>query len=596
MLGVVLVFRDATHQKRDRARSEFLARAGEALMASIDYQVTLAAVTRLAVPTLADWCTVDLLEPGAAVPRQVAVAHVDDDSVRFARELGQRYPPDWDAPTGAPKVIRTGKSELYAEIPQALLEGAARDEEHLRIIRELRLQSAMVVPLRLRSRTLGAITFIYADSGRRYAEDDLRFAEDFARRAAMAIENALALKEADEARAQERRLRGEAERASHAKDEFLATVSHELRTPLNAILGWTVMLRGRKLPEDLERGLAVVERNARRQTKLIEDLLDISRIVSGKLVLNFGPTNVGDAIAAAVETVAPVAEAKGLRTWVEVLDAPLTITADQDRLQQIVWNLLSNAVKFTPKGGHVKVCAYREGSEVCVSVVDSGEGMRLDVLPLVFEPFQQADASITRRHGGLGLGLAIVKQLVSAHGGSVHAESDGEGKGATFTVRLPARSTFSAMSTGARATATIETRGAIDRVPRLDGLRVLVVDDEGDALDVVSEVLRSQGAEVHVAASAHEALETFGALRPDLVVSDLGMPEMDGLSFIRKIRALPSDQGGRTPAVALTAYARAEDAQRAFAAGFQMHVAKPVEPAQLTAVIANLGGRSLDRT
>jgi PAS domain S-box-containing protein len=594
VLGVVLVFRDVTSDKRDRARSEFLAKAGEALVASIDYQATLATVARFAVPTLADWCAVELLEPGAKASKQVAVAHVDESKIRFAREFGERYPPDPNARTGVPEVIRTGKSALYIDIPQALLEGSARDDEHLEIIRNLHLKSAMVVPLRVRGRSFGAITFVYAESGRRYSEDDLTFAEDFARRAAMAIENALFLRETEEARAKERMLRSEAELASRAKDQFLATVSHELRTPLNAILGWTVTLRQRKQAEDVDRALAIVERNARVQTKLIEDVLDISRIISGKLELNLGPTNVAEAVSAAVETVAPAAQAKDINTSIDVPDGSLTFTADADRLQQIVWNLLSNAVKFTPKGGSVTVGAFRDGSEVCIFVSDTGEGIRSEVLPLVFDPFQQADASTTRRHGGLGLGLSIVKQLVSAHGGTVRAESEGEGKGAKLTVRLPARAVVPAISRMASSDAVQARAAATGPAPRLDGLRLLVVDDEEDALVLVGEVLREQGAEVHCAASALEALARFEEIRPDVIVSDIGMPGVDGLSLIRQIRALTPQQGGRTPAVALTAYARTEEAQRAFAAGYQMHVAKPVEPAHLATVVANLGGRSLD--
>jgi CheY-like chemotaxis protein/anti-sigma regulatory factor (Ser/Thr protein kinase) len=338
-----------------------------------------------------------------------------------------------------------------------------------------------------------------------------------------------------------------------------------------------------------------VERNARLQAKLIDDVLDISRIISGKLALHLGATNIAEAVASAVETVTPAAQAKDIHISIDVPEGALTIAADGDRLQQIAWNLLSNAVKFTPKGGRVEVRAYREGSELCIRVTDSGEGIRRDVLPLVFEAFQQADTSITRRHGGLGLGLAIVKQLVTAHGGTVRAESDGEGKGATFTVRLPARSAVSAIAGRAKASAGVETAaGTMEDAPRLNGLRLLLVDDEEDALELVSEVLRAQGAEVHVASSAREALERFGRVRPDVVVSDVGMPEMDGFALIRGIRALPAEEGGRTPAVALTAYARAEDAQRAFAAGFQMHLTKPVQIVQLATIVANLGGRSLD--
>jgi PAS domain S-box-containing protein len=595
LFGVVLVFRDVSHDKIHRVRRDFLAKAGEVLVSSVDYQQTLSAVAKVAVPTIADWCAIELVDPGARVPHQAAVAHVDPTKLKFARELGERYPPDPDAPRGAPQVIRTGKAELYAEIPDALLETSARDAEHLRLLRQLKLKSAMVVPLQVRGRTLGAMTFVHAESSRRYTESDLAFAEDFARRAALAIENAIAFKEVQAARMREHTLRDQAEIASRAKDEFLAMVSHELRTPLTPILGWTLALRGRSLASDVDRALAVIERNARAQAKLIEDVLDVSRIVSGKLVLALGPTNVADVIAAAIETVTPAAEAKNIDIAVDVASDSLTITADADRVQQIVWNLLSNAVKFTPKGGKVSLSAERQGSEIRIRVRDTGEGMRPEVLPLIFEPFRQADASTTRRHGGLGLGLAIVKQLVIAHGGTVKAESDGPDRGTTFTVRLPAKSLVPAVGKGLRSPSSMEAGGALKAgAPRLDGLRIVVIDDEEDALVLVGETLRERGAEVHCVASPADALDRVADVLPDVIVSDIGMPQMDGYSLIRKIRALPGERGGRTPAVALTAYARSEDAQRAFAAGFQMHVSKPVEPAELATVVANLGGRSLD--
>ena len=518
--GVVMVFRDVTHEKRERVRREFLAKAGEVLVSSIDYQATLATVARLAVPTLADWCAIELREPGANAARQVAVAHVDENKVRFARELGQRYPPDPDAPSGVPNVLRTGQAELYTEIPQDLLERGARDAEHLRIIRDLKLQSAMMVPLRARGQTFGAISFIYADSGRRYSQDDLSFAEDFARRAAMAIENAQALKSTEEARVREQVLRSEAELANRAKDEFLATVSHELRTPLSAILGWAVMLRRRSLPEEIDRPLATIERNARLQTKLIEDVLDISRIISGKLALNVGVTKIRETVISAIETVAPAAAAKNIAISSEVEDQELTTMADADRMQQIVWNLLSNAVKFTPKGGHITIRAVRQGTDICVAVTDNGEGIRRSMLPFLFEPFRQADASTTRRHGGLGLGLAIVRQLVLAHGGTVHADSPGEGQGSTFTVRIPEVTVLPAIHAGRG----LGTGLAVDDTPTLIGLRLLVVDDDPDALELLGEVLREQGAEVHAAASARKALDMLPEVKPHVLVSDVGMP------------------------------------------------------------------------
>jgi signal transduction histidine kinase/CHASE3 domain sensor protein/ActR/RegA family two-component response regulator len=578
---------DATAKKQERDRTEFLAKAGEALVSSLDYQTTLAMVTRLAVPTLADWCTVHLVEPGATAPRQVAVAHADAKMEDFAREYGLRYPADPNATIGIAQVIRTGKSELYTDVTDELLVSVCRDPEELRMLRELRLRSAKVVALRTRGRTFGAMTFVFAESGRRYTEDHLAFAEDFARRAAMAIENSLALKEAEQRRR-------EAEIANRAKDDFLATVSHELRTPLNAILGWTVALRGRKPPPEMDRALAVVERNARAQAKLISDVLDVSRIVSGKLTLTFVPTEVGEAARAAIESVSPAAQSKSISIQAEIPAEPIVVAADPDRLQQIVWNLLSNAVKFTPRSGVVTVKVAREGSSATISATDTGEGIRPEVLQDIFEPFRQADATTTRRHGGLGLGLSIVKQLVSAHGGSVSARSEGADRGSTFQVRLPVKGP--AATTGRVAPAAAVPGAAPPPTARLDGLRVLVVDDEQDALNLLDEVLKTSGAEVHTAGSATEALSRLGSIRPDVLVSDIGMPDVDGYALIRRVRSLPSSAGGTTPAVALTAYARAEDALRAFTEGYQMHVTKPVEPAQLAAVVAKLGAQRAAHT
>jgi PAS domain S-box-containing protein len=590
--GVVMVFRDATPQQQQRVRREFLSKSSEVLVSSLDYQSTLASVARLAVPTIADWCVVDLVDSEETASRQAAVAHVDPAKLEFARRVGEKYPPDPNANTGAAKVIRTGLAELYPDVPDDLIARAARDAEHLQLLRELKLESAMVVPLTGRRRILGAISFIYADSRRRYTEDDLEFAEDFARRAAMAIENAQALKDAESARAQERVQRRKAELASRAKDEFLAVVSHELRTPLNAILGWTVILRGRDPAPNMEHGLAIIERNARAQAKLVEDVLDVSRIISGKLSLTMGKTNLAEVIAASVETVAPAAKAKAMTIVTDVPDKDLVIVADANRVQQIVWNLLSNAVKFTPKGGWIRLNAYRQGSDLELTVTDNGEGIAPAALPFVFEPFQQADSSTTRRHGGLGLGLAIVKHLVTAHGGTITAMSDGEGKGATFRVTLPARAAVPILSKNSSAVATSGSDVEHASGPQLDGLKVLLVDDELDALELVSEVLKNHGAEIHTAASAEEALDRLASIRPTVLLSDIGMPRMDGFSLIQAVRALPPEAGGQTPAVAITAYARREDADRALAAGYQAHVAKPIEPTDLVRVVAELGGRT----
>jgi len=337
---------------------------------------------------------------------------------------------------------------------------------------------------------------------------------------------------------------------------------------------------------------ATIERSARAQARIIEDVLDTARIISGKLRLEITSSRVADAISGAVQALRPAADAKGVGLDVS-LNGPIGyISADPDRLQQIVWNLLSNAIKFTPRGGQVELSASRVDSLVRICVSDTGQGIRPEFLPHLFEPFRQADGSTTRRHGGLGLGLAIVKQLVDAHGATIVVHSAGEGAGSTFTVAWPGCEApgFPEEHPSPRAVAMLDgsAGGA-----RLDGLRVLVVDDEEDARSLVHRLLSDQGATVRCAPSADEAVGVLEATRPDVLVSDIGMPIVDGYMMIRRIRSLPAERGGKTPAIALTAYAREEDGERAFAAGFQAHVSKPVEPWKIISLVANLGGLSL---
>jgi signal transduction histidine kinase/ActR/RegA family two-component response regulator len=382
-----------------------------------------------------------------------------------------------------------------------------------------------------------------------------------------------------------------AEEANRLKDEFLATVSHELRTPLNAVLGWARMLgSGQMPPARAGHAIATIERNASVLGHLIDDLLDVSRIVAGTLRLAPQPVDLVAVVQAALDVVRPLAVTKSVQlAFSPDLAAIETVSGDAGRLQQVIWNLLANAIKFTPEGGRVDVLIERSEDHIEVRVVDTGQGIDPELLPHVFERFRQADDATTRRHTGLGLGLAIVRQLVELHGGTVHAASEGVGRGATFTVRL-----LMCEAQGGQAAALGERRTAasaaspMQHASRLDGLRILVVDDNGDGRALTSLVLTQAGARVKAVASAGEALEMLEVERPDVLVSDIGLPDEDGYGLIRQIRQYEAEHGGFLPAVALTGYARAEDRARILAAGFQAHVPKPLEPVELTAAIATV--------
>jgi len=387
----------------------------------------------------------------------------------------------------------------------------------------------------------------------------------------------------------EREARHAAEEASRLKDDFLATVSHELRTPLTAILGWVRMLRvGGLAPEKYERGLETVERNARAQAQLIEDLLDVSSILAGKLRIEFGPVDARAIVADALETVRPAADAKDIRLEA-TLDPDSTVMGDHHRLQQAVWNLLSNAVKFTPRGGRVQVLVGCRDGSVEITVTDTGRGIDPAFQPHVFDRFRQAHSATNRAHGGLGLGLAIVRQLVELHGGTVSVFSAGEDRGSRFTIALP-QAIAPRPTPGPDLAPTASPTRDLPRLPQIQGLHILVVDDEADTREMLRELLEQGGARVCLAASAAEALRQLDAERPDLLLSDIGMPGEDGYALVARVRSRAPEAGGAIPAVALTAYARPEDRTRALLAGFNNHVAKPVEPLELLAVIAALSG------
>ena len=391
----------------------------------------------------------------------------------------------------------------------------------------------------------------------------------------------------------EQEAHAEADNANGIKDEFLALLSHELRTPLTSILGWSDLLRNGKLDDvAAKRALEIIGRNARAQRQLIDDLLDTSRIITGKMRLEVRPVELGSLIEIVVDAVRPAADARNIhiQTVLDPLISP--ISGDPQRLQQIIWNLLTNAIKFTPKGGSVEVRLERIESHVELAISDTGQGIEPEFLPHVFDRFLQSDSSSTRRHGGLGLGLSIVRQLVELHGGSVTALSPGAGQGTTFKVILPLMSVHHVRSDVEAMTPTsIVTKPPIESQLSLAGVRVLVIDDEPDACELIAAVLAGRGAEVVAVESAVEALAELQGQRFNVLVSDIGMPEIDGYALIEKIRQLPAEHGGRVPAAALTAYAGVQDGMRALTAGYQMHISKPVEPAELVAVVAALAQR-----
>jgi PAS domain S-box-containing protein len=758
-------------------RSAFLAEASELLASSLDYEQTLQSVAWLAVPCFADWCGVDLLNNDGTISR-VAVAHSVPEKVQLGWEVAQRFPRCLEDGYGISEVMRTGQSQIAIEITEEQL-AAVPNPEYLEIIRGLGLKSCIIAPLQARGRVLGSLSFVFAESNRRYSMDDLELAEDLARRAAIAIDNACLyhtaqqVKQAAETaadrtarlqtvtaalsesltpqqvveviveqsmavlkataalvvlvskdktqleivksigyaedlvdawrtfsintdvplaeairtgepvwtekmldriaryphlapiykrygfeswialplvvenrsvggmllsfkkfrhlnqddrefilalsrqcaqaifRAQlyeaERSARAEAERANRVKDEFLAVLSHELRSPLNPILGWAKMLRMQRLqPEKVDQALATIERNAKLQAQLIEDLLDVSRMLRGKLSLNIAPVDLTNVVQGAIETVHLAATAKFIQIQTTLQPHQQTLLGDTNRLQQVLWNLLSNAIKFTPEGGRVEVrleevkIRHEElgienaagssssipnsqySSYAQITVADNGKGINPDFLPHVFEYFHQADSSTTRQFGGLGLGLAIARQIVELHGGTIQAESPGEGSGATFTVQLPLSQAVETGNTGTNERSTLSPHSP------LTGLQILVVDDEADMRDLAEFILLQHGAQVMVASSATEAIAVLAQWIPDVLLCDISMPGMDGYALMRQIRARSPEAGGRIPAIALTAYAGEYDRRQALAAGFQQHISKPVEPEDLVRAIAQM--------
>jgi signal transduction histidine kinase/CheY-like chemotaxis protein len=574
-------------QAGQREELEFLAKAGQLLTSSLDYRSTLSRLTGLVVPRLADWCAVTIEgEPAEQIP----LAHVDPAKVGVLRELLLRFPPDPQARDGYPEVIRTGKSQLVEDAPAGMLESLARSPEHLALLRQVGSRSWIIVPLRVQSATFGAITLAWSESPRRYGPADLLLVEELARRAAVAIDNAHLY-----ATSQSERSRVEA--ATRAKDEFVAMVSHELRTPLNAILGWTGLLQSESLSDaNRERAIDVIHRNALAQNQIVADLLDISRVITGSVRINLSQVDLGTMLDLVIEGMRPAITAKRLCVETDIDREHAVLRGDGDRLQQVIWNLLSNAVKFTPKGGTLRLGVHRAESDLELTVADDGEGISAEFLPHVFETFRQSDTTTTRPHTGLGIGLSISKHLVELHGGTVRASSAGLGKGAEFVVRLPISPLVSTTIGIARVPATTPSPGIANLPEDLGDIVALVVDDDADARELLEFMLQRSGMKVRLASSAAEALAMLRDFEPNVIVSDIGMPDGDGYSLIRDIRTHPHEGKRNIPAIALTAFARTEDRTRALVEGFNVHMAKPVEPLELIAAVVRLTGNDRRRT
>ena len=564
--------RDITGRKRAEEAERFLSDASNMFASSLDYEATLESVARLVVPGMADYCLVHMLEADGTIHRMI-VAHQDPAREEAWREMQRRFPLDLNTPHTIAKVLRTGQPEIFPELTDEMLQAVIREPEEVRMLRAFNIKATMIMPLIARGRTLGALTFISAESARRYTDDDSALAAELARRAALAIDNA--------------RLYRRAQEANLAKDEFLSTLSHELRTPLTPIIGWVHMLSlGQLAPADITHGLAIIGKNAQSLAHLINDLLDMSAILSGKMRIDTLPVSLDAVVREAIETVHPQAAKHNIRLELSpcATGAPegMVVSGDRTRLVQVFWNLLMNAVKFSRADGRVRViCEIVEGG-VRVHVDDEGEGITAEFLPHVFERFRQQDMSTTKAYGGLGIGLALVKSFVEAHGGTVSAASAGAARGSRFTVSLPllvrAQPTLPAPSPAAAVPATGKA-GEIE-----NACHALIIEDAPDTLEMLRVAFAVRGFRTTVCATPEAALSIAANERFDIIISDIGLPNINGYELLPRLRR-ETPYLRDVPALALTGYAAQKDVDAALAAGFSAHLAKPFDPATLAATV-----------
>jgi PAS domain S-box-containing protein len=572
-LRVEIAERERAEQCRERALIEqrdtlaFVAAVSEGLAPVLTFGELVDIIRTLPVPFAADWTMLHLITEEGRI-RSEAGIHLDPARAPLLTSLAVATSGSLPLDSLIARVIATERLLIVSDTGD-LMTRFAGPGDAVPVLQQLGMGSVAILPLVAHGQRTAALS-LGAAALDRFAGSGGILVEDLARRVRLALDRIQLYREAQE--------------ANRLKDEFLSTLSHELRTPLNAVFGWARILRLRQLDGTTAHAVEVIERNAEAQIRLIEDVLDVSRIITGKMTLSMEAVDVGTVLGATIDAVRPAMEGKGVRLESDFGQDVPSVFADRHRLQQVFWNVLSNAVKFTGTGGVITVTLRRANSCTEVQIGDSGVGIRRDVLPFVFDRFRQADSSPTRRHGGLGLGLAIVRHLVELHGGTVDADSPGEGHGATFTIRLPIDRRARASTASETLALGLSMSAGLSRP--LHGRKVLVVEDHDDARDLVACVLGAAGAEVTTAASTREALTRIAVTTPDLLLADLGLPDEDGYTLLRRIRAIPTLDA--LPAVALTAYARASDRERALAAGFLDYVIKPVDPQELVKVIVSV--------